>query len=287
MAPGRRTLAAVALCAAVATGATGCMGVGGGKDGGKAGADRASGGGAAGKQDEQANGIEKQPVKKVAERTVEAMRSASALRMKGALATEKGRVAIDLALAKSGDCSGTFGVGGGEAELRKKSAATYVKADSGFFKALGKEDPKAAFVGQMLKGRWIKLPAEGMSQGPGSASGSGPGAEAMSDPGTFCKLSTLTSGMKASDAEKAEKGKPTTVAGRKALPLVEKKNGGTETSYIAMEGEPYLLKLEKTGGKEPGSMTFGDYGKPLKVAAPPKDGTVDLGELAKGGGSAL
>ena len=71
------------------------------------------------------------------------------------------------------------------------------------------------------------------------------------------------------------------VDGRPAATLVKKKAGGKSTTlFVAKEGEPYLLKVVKTGGDEPGTIVFSEYNKPVKAVAPPADEIVDLQDLS-------
>jgi hypothetical protein len=48
----------------------------------------------------------------------------------------------------------------------------------------------------------------------------------------------------------------------------------------AMEGEPYILKTTTEGGKNPGSVTFSEYGETVSPEQPPAGETVDMKELA-------
>ena len=73
----------------------------------------------------------------------------------------------------------------------------------------------------------------------------------------------------------ARKGKTTTVDGKPAITLTETDGDETYTTYVATEGKPYILKMVIKGGKEPGTVKFSDFDKPVDAKAPTGD-IVDL-----------
>ncbi|MGW7515730.1 hypothetical protein ACWGJ2_09050 [Streptomyces sp. NPDC054796] len=272
------------VCAVVLAGIAGCGGDGesGGKD--HAGSSRkaedspsAGSGADAGDTAEQ----------RLADRAVKAMKSAPSMKAKGGIAAGgQQRVTFDMALTRSGECTGDAGVGGGSAEVRKKGASSYLKADDAFWKVLGQSGGEggqaASAAGDLLKGRWLKVPRGAMAQG-GATEQDGGSSSPVEDPTAFCTLSALLTELDASDMKGAKKGALTKVGGEPAIPLTVKKNGATRTTYIAAEGEPYILKTEKKGGEAPGTVTFSGFGDPVDVTTPPPGETVDVGQLLKSG----
>lgn len=71
------------------------------------------------------------------------------------------------------------------------------------------------------------------------------------------------------------------VDGRKAVTLVKSEDGLTRTTFVAAEGAPYLLKSVSEGGRNPGTVLFGDFGVPVKATAPPAAEVVDLGDVQR------
>ncbi|MFJ3806009.1 hypothetical protein ACIPWE_06515 [Streptomyces sp. NPDC090073] len=71
---------------------------------------------------------------------------------------------IDFAVAKKGDCQGTFTTGGASAEIRQVGDAAYMKGDEKFWQQMGGEDGSSSkdtdALVEILKGRWFKMPAQ-------------------------------------------------------------------------------------------------------------------------------
>jgi hypothetical protein len=282
--PVRKSVLATAMaCVVAVAGLAGCAKVDGGT-GGK-GKDSARGSGQDGRQHGASsgrdNGLEKKSAPQIAKEAVGAMRSASSLRMRGSVTTGGDRLGLNLALTKSGNCTGAITSGsGGAAQVRKKGG-DYVKANNSFWKAVVHDEKNASMAAALLNGRWLKVPHSAASSTQAGAAGA--------DFTSLCDLSALLAELKPADMAKATKGHETTVDGLPAIPLSDKRAGGTATAYVATKGKPYVLKLEKRGGGTPSSLRFGDFDKPVHVSTPPKGDTVDLGDLFKsalgGGGS--
>lgn len=118
---------------------------------------------------------------------------------------------------------------------------------------------------QLLKGKWLKIPA-----------GAGASARAL---GGACDLDAMLDGVHVADAKGATRGAAAEVEGRKAATLVKRETDGTRTTYVAAEGEPYLLKAVSEGGRAPGTVLLTDFGVPVKVAVPLAAETVDLRDV--------
>ncbi|WP_455357336.1 hypothetical protein [Streptomyces sp. SYSU K217416] len=234
-----------------------------------------------GRTQQDPNGVEDLPAAEIAEKGVDATKGADSLRIKGGIRSDEDGTRtdtrVDLALNKKGDCEGTVGIDGATAEIVKSGKATYLKGDSAFWKeAAAQDDGSDGAAGDMLaellKGRWLKVPA---------------GAEGTGDLAEVCDLDSLLKNMDADDTDGVTKGKAAEVDGKPAITLTEKEDGGTTTVYVATEDEPYILKVTKAGGDEPGEMTLTDYNKPVKPKAPPADEVVDLDELSGPGRRSL
>ncbi|KOG28653.1 hypothetical protein [Streptomyces resistomycificus] len=203
----------------------------------------------------------------IAVRAIDATASASSLRMAGDIpdAESGGTLGIDMALNKQGECAGTMSVGGqGEARLVHTGDTLYMKYDEAFLRAQSEGEPKAdtdAAV-ELLAGKWTKMSAKGSD---------------AKDIASFCDLDTVLG-----DAEdghsNATRGKTTTVDGTPAIVLHEKDGKDRYTLYVATEGEPYVLRIDSSSAEDPGTVTFGDYGKPVPVRMPAGE-VLDLDEL--------
>ena len=54
---------------------------------------------------------------------------------------------------------------------------------------------------------------------------------------------------------------------------------GPSTGYVLVDGEHYLLKLERTDGDDVGAIEFSDFNEEFEVEAPAADEVADLNEL--------
>ncbi|TPQ17127.1 hypothetical protein [Streptomyces sporangiiformans] len=201
----------------------------------------------------------------IAERAVKATSNASSLRIKGTVQDEGSPIGLDMALDKKGQCAGTMSANGeGKADLVKTGDTVYMKYDEQFLRAQGEGQSKAETDGvvEMLAGKWTKMSATGSD---------------AKDIASFCDLDTVLAEFKGVHSD-ATRGKATTVAGTPAIVLHEKDGKDRYTLYIATEGKPYLLKVISKSAKDPGTLTFGDFDKPVPAQAP-KGKVIDLDAL--------
>ncbi|GAA1349065.1 hypothetical protein [Streptomyces beijiangensis] len=233
----RRTLATTALCLTAAAALTACNPFAG-----------ASGDGG-----------------DLATKAIKANRAATSFTVKGNVSDPKeGDIAVDLAIDHRGDCKGTIGLGDqGSMGLIKTGKTVYMSYDEKLLRAQSKGEAKKdtdAAV-KMLVGNWVK------------STSSDPDVK---DLASMCDIDELLGTFDPTDTA-ADKGKDTTVDGRKAATLTEKDGKETYTMYVATEGTPYLLKLDVAGGDQPTTLAFSGFDKPVGAKAPAKKDIVDLG----------
>ncbi|MFR0353055.1 hypothetical protein [Streptomyces sediminimaris] len=253
----RTALAAVCLLAAATTGLVGCQ----------SGKDKADGGTSAAATSSKP----KQPfaglsADEIGDRAIKATTGASSLRMKGTIQDDEsaGTIRIDMALDKKKECVGTLGMGGqGKADLIKAGDTVYMKYDEAFLREQGKGDSKSdtdAAV-SMLAGKWTKMSAKGSD---------------AKDIASFCDLEGVLGGAEGvgsggssggADDPTATRAGTAQVAGETAAVLKLKDGKERYTMYVATEGTPYLLRLDSTA-KDPGSLTFSEFGKPVPAHKP-------------------
>ncbi|WAP56504.1 hypothetical protein [Streptomyces sp. S465] len=159
-----------------------------------------------------------------------------------------------------GECTGSMTIGDGTVRVIKTGHTAYMKYDAAFWRAQGGADGEAA--AKMIGDRWTKADASG--------------ADAK-DFTAMCDSDQLLAGFSAAD-NIARKGRAATVDGRSAITVTESDGEETYTAYVATEGKPYLLKLVTKGGKEPGTLRFDDFDRPVEAKAPTGD-IVDLDTL--------
>ncbi|MFG3035859.1 hypothetical protein ACGFYZ_03035 [Streptomyces sp. NPDC048330] len=209
----------------------------------------------------------------IADRAVTATRSATSLRMTGRIVTDGQPLDIDFALGDKGECTGRMKIKGGVAELRKADDITYMKGDEAFWRASmtsqGMPEPQIAATIELIKGRWLKI---------------APGQAGSEDLGGVCDLKSLLADLGRDKEERGPltRGPDAEVDGTPVATLVRKEGGETTTVSVAREGKPYIRKMVKAGGEDPGTMLLSDYDKPVRVVVPPADQTVDLTRLDPG-----
>ncbi|QJS08851.1 hypothetical protein HKX69_04360 [Streptomyces argyrophyllae] len=231
-----RTLAVSVFCVAAAAGAAGCS-------------DDTS-------SDQPFKG---QSADQVAAKAVTATRNAASLRMAGKVAADGQPLTVDFHVDTQKNCKGRMAMERGSADVIHAGQATYIKGDKEFWAGAAKGSAGGRKEVQALSGRWVKVPAD-------DARTTG-----------LCDKQGFLADM---DSDKSErkgmtKGDVTTVNGHEAIALKKKKGGETITMYVATEGKPYILKLQQSGGENPGTVVFSDYEKPVRAAAPPAGQVID------------
>lgn len=208
----------------------------------------------------------------IADRAVDATRSADSLRMTGQVVSEGHDLDVDLSVDDQGSCQGRIGVEEGEAELRRVDDVTYMKGDAAFWRismtAEGVPENQIDPVIELVEGRWLKI---------------GPGEAGSADLAEVCDLDLLLDDL-GEDRDDAglTRGPDREIDGDPVATLVEKESGETTTVSVAQEGKPYIRQVVATGGEEPGSMTLSEFDRPVEVTAPPADEIVDLSRLDTG-----
>ncbi|MFC7265236.1 hypothetical protein [Streptomyces lutosisoli] len=193
----------------------------------------------------------------IADRAVKATTGANSLRMKGNVPDDEdgGTIGIDMALNKKGECAGTMSMAGqGKADLIKTGDTVYMKYDEAFLRAQGKGQSKSETDGvvELLAGKWTKMSATGSD---------------AKDIAGFCDLDSVLADAKNVNSD-ATRGKTTTIDGTPAIVLHEKDGKDRYTLYVATEGKPYLLRVDSTSAKDPGTLTFSEYEKPVPAEKP-------------------
>ncbi|MEU1199562.1 hypothetical protein ABZ446_25500 [Streptomyces sp. NPDC005813] len=204
----------------------------------------------------------------IADRAVKATTGATSLRMKGDIPDDEdgGTIRIDMALDKKGRCAGTMSMNGqGKADLIKTGDTIYMKYDEKFLRAQGEGQSKSETDGvvELLADKWTKMAATGSD---------------AKDIAGFCDLDSVLAGAEDVNSD-ATRSKTTTVDGTPAIILHEKDGKDRYTLYVATEGKPYLLRVDSTSAKDPGTITFSDYDKPVP-AQKPAGRILDLDKLS-------
>jgi hypothetical protein len=202
-----------------------------------------------------ANGVADLAAKEILARAQQALGTAKSVHIKGDGFSEGEQFAIDMQYG-TGAATGSMTINGQTIELLRIGETVYFKGSPAFWRSIG-----GASAAELLKGRYLKVPA------------SRPDFAEIS---SFTDLTKNSKELLSPDGE-ISKGQRKTIRGIEAIGLVDSSDGAN--LYIALQGEPYPLQI--VGGKkdDSGSLEFFDYGKPVKVTAPPADQVVDVSKL--------
>ncbi|MFC8830724.1 hypothetical protein ACFT9I_35960 [Streptomyces sp. NPDC057137] len=212
----------------------------------------------------------------IARKAVTATKGAKSLRLTAEGTDDGRRLKVDFSLDKRGTCSGGLRRDDSEAEFVVVKKVTYIKGDEEFWSSVGltenerdeSADPdRPDDLTEALRGKWLKIPA-------------GASATALALGGA-CDLDAMLENLDTAGGKGLTRGSAAEVDGRKAVTLVKRDAGKTQTTYVAAEGAPYLLKAVSEGGQTPGTVLFGDFGVPVKATVPPADQVVDLREIQR------
>ncbi|MEV8534365.1 hypothetical protein [Streptomyces sp. NPDC051211] len=200
----------------------------------------------------------------IAEKSLAATRGAQSLRVKGQVLEQGKPMSVDLGITKTGDCAGSVAMAKeGSMQIIKNPSYFYFKADAQFYRTSMKGESKATkdAVVKQLADRWVKKKAT---------------AKEVKEMSAMCDLDELLGEF--GGAELARKGEETQLPVGPAFTLTNSTPDGEETYWIAMQGEPFMLKAA-VRGKEQGELTFSDFNKPVNSAAPTDKDVVDGDKL--------
>jgi hypothetical protein len=212
--------------------------------------------GCGGKDDD---GFAKQSGDKIAATAKADMKSLDEVKFSGEITSGGDKVTLDIQADFSGDCTGSIGLGGGNAVVAAKDGTSWFKPDEAFWRANAGDSADAiiAAVGD----KWVLDTDANFSQ--------------------FCDLDAFFDNLFKED-ESAGKYKTTgttKVDGKQVVKVEQSDDEGTSTGYVLVEGKHYLVKLERTAGDEPGHLEFSEFNKEFDVSAPADDEVVDLSTL--------
>jgi hypothetical protein len=184
---------------------------------------------------------------------VAALRGTGAVHAEGTVTQDGKQAGLDMQL-QDDDAMGSLTMEGQTIQLLVVDGKAYLQAPVEFW--VGSGSPEA--FAQMIADKWLLMPAEEAGQlGPLSLDGL---TDQLVDP---------ESGV----SEEVETGQ---VDGEDVL--VATIEDGSTMSVLA-DGSDYPVLVEKTGGEEPGSLTFSGFGERQEITAP-----ADFIDLAKFGG---
>ena len=197
--------------------------------------------------------------KEIATTAKSAMGDLKSVQVKGAITADDEQVDIDLSLSTAGDCTGTIGIAGGSTELLGVDGKVWLKPDAAFWKAAAPDtaDQVQAIVGD----KWVLFPDQSGGFG------------------ELCDLDELLDELVEEHGASYSKAGEEKVEGDDVVAVTSKDDGETSTGYVRVDEPHYLVKMERTEGDQPGSVTFSGFDEEVEVEAPADSEVADLSSL--------
>ena len=163
---------------------------------------------------------------------------------------------LDMHLVGDDHASGEVTTGGLRLDVIRIGDTVYFRGSQAFYEKFAGSAAAALF-----KGKWLYASA---TKGPLAS------FAPLTDMQTFFHTLLTSHGTLAKGAE-------ATVAGQKAIAIEDSSKGGT--LYVATTGKPLPVEIQSPKPKG-GTVTFTDWNKSVKIAAPA--GAIDLSKLESG-----
>jgi hypothetical protein len=186
-----------------------------------------------------------------------ALENAASVHVKGLIVDQGDRIHVDIRIKRSAGGRGTLTVNGQTVELIRVGAKLYLRADEAFWRS----QTGNAEVGKLLGGKYLVAPATHPD---------------FKDLAGIADLKWMSEQL-ANDAP-LTKGKHKNVRGTDAIGLVDSGTDGG-VLYVALQGQPYPLRLEPNDTGTGESIDYLDYGKPVTLTAPPASQVIDITKL--------
>ena len=187
------------------------------------------------------------------------MKDLEEVKFTGEITSDGDKVTLDVQASSAGDCTGSIGLGGGNAEILAKDGQNWFKPDEDFWRANAGDSADAII--SAVGDKWVLDTDSNFSQ--------------------FCDLDAFFDNLFKSDesSSKYETTGTEELDGEEVVKVEQSDDDGTSIGYVLIEGDHYLLKLERTEGDEPGRLEFSDFDEEFDVTAPADDEVIDLSTI--------
>lgn len=187
------------------------------------------------------------------------MNALDEVKFSGDITSDGQKITLDMQASSAGDCTGTIGLGGGTAQILAKDGTNWFKPDEAFWRANAADQADAII--SAVGDKWVLDTDSSFAQ--------------------FCDLNAFFDNLFKSDSTSGAYKTTGTdeIDGDQVVKVERTDDKGTSVGYVRIDGDHYLLKLERTEGAEPGHIEFSDFNKQFDVTAPADDDVVDLNSL--------
>jgi len=235
-----------------------------------------------------------QSAEQVLEQARTALEGVDAVRVSGttdalSIPIVSGPASMDITIVNGTGVTGEVKVGSGSLKVLMVGDHTYSQPDAALLADLG---PMGASISTLLGGKWMEADAAELTT---MTSGSDGGVDPLGMTSTWSALeqgiaagSTLTrvpgkviDGQQTTGVRFTVAGADVSEAGTGAGAGADASSAGTGTVYVATDGTPYPLRIERPGT----TISLSNWDKKVAIRTPDASEIVDMGQL--GLGSAL
>jgi len=187
------------------------------------------------------------------------MKSLDSVKYSGEIKSSGSSISLDIQASADGECTGTIGIGDGTAEVLATGGENWYRPDEAFWRQQAPDDADAiiAAVGD----KWVIDSDANFSQ--------------------FCDLEAFFDNIFKDEADGGAYKTTGTdeVDGQQVVKVEQSDEDGSSVGYVLVEGDHYLLKIERTEGEDPGKLEFSEFDEDVEVEAPSADEAVDPSTL--------
>lgn len=187
------------------------------------------------------------------------MKSLDSVKYSGEIKSSGSSISLDIQANADGECTGTIGIGDGTAEVLATGGENWYRPDEAFWRQQAPDDADAiiAAVGD----KWVIDSDASFSQ--------------------FCDLEAFFDNIFKDEADGGAYKTTGTdeVDGQQVVKVEQSDEDGSSVGYVLVEGDHYLLKIERTEGEDPGKLEFSEFDEDVEVEAPSADEAVDPSTL--------
>lgn len=202
-----------------------------------------------------------QSAEKISQAAKDAMSDLEAVTIDGTLTSNAQEITIRMEIGSDGNCTGEFSTQGATAEILGVDGTTWFRPDEAFWTLFAGAEAAPAVIAA-AGDKWVTLPDDDESFKP------------------FCDLDEFLGSLTGNEDATYTKGDTKEIDGEETIEIIsDRPDDGTSSGYIQVDGEHYVVQIEKTEGDEPGSVSFSGFDEQPDVEAPADDEQIALDDL--------
>ncbi len=176
----------------------------------------------------------------------------------GELVSNGAPLGLDVQASADGSCTGTLDLNGGIVELLAADGGAWYRPDEAFWRANAGQD--ADQIINAVGDKWV--------------------VDTQGDFSQFCDLNGFLTSIFEDDGSEStyEVVGTEELDGEEIVKVTNTDADGSATGYVLVEGEHYLVKIERTEGDNPGELNFSAFDEDVTAEAPAEDEQIDLSQ---------